>query len=48
MNKKMRKKLMFGPWITDVERNMVADALTEESMYEKEKDGKCRPSKEIL
>ena len=26
---------MFGPWITDVERNMVSDALTEEGMYEK-------------
>ena len=35
MNKKMRKKLMFGPWITDVERNMVADDLSEEGSYEK-------------
>ena len=26
---------MFGPWITDVERNMVADAMTEEGLYEK-------------
>jgi len=35
MNKNMNKRLMFGPWITDVERKMVADALTEEGMYEK-------------
>ena len=31
----MRSRLMAGPWITDVERKIVADALTEESWYEK-------------
>ena len=30
----MGSKLMFGPWITDVERRIVADALTEKAFYE--------------
>ena len=31
----MNSRLMAGPWITDVERKIVADALTKESWYEK-------------
>jgi len=31
----MNPRLMAGPWITDLERKYVADALTEESWYDK-------------
>ena len=34
----MRLKLITRPWITDIERKMMADALTEESWYEKRCD----------